>query len=139
MIGITITALRRATLLQALGLLVAENGVATIATAARGGVPLLIELGALFRPDDHRRDRDGVPFTDLRRVRKRRCDCAEGLCVISVVHALAFAVVAVPAAAGGVTQFARTARAVDRIAAIGAVATAGVGVALVVDHAAASR
>jgi hydrogenase-4 component E len=47
-IGITITALRRATLLQALGLLVAENGVATIATAARGGVPLLIELGALF-------------------------------------------------------------------------------------------
>lgn len=47
-IGITITALRRATLLQALGLLVAENGVATIATAARGGVPLLIELGAVF-------------------------------------------------------------------------------------------
>jgi hydrogenase-4 component E len=47
-IGITITALRHATLLQALGLLVAENGVATIATAARGGVPLLIELGALF-------------------------------------------------------------------------------------------
>jgi hydrogenase-4 component E len=47
-IGIAITALRRATLLQALGLLVAENGVATIATAARGGVPLLIELGALF-------------------------------------------------------------------------------------------
>jgi hydrogenase-4 component E len=47
-IGITVTALRRATLLQALGLLIAENGVATIATAARGGVPLLIELGALF-------------------------------------------------------------------------------------------
>jgi hydrogenase-4 component E len=47
-VGITITALRRATLLQALGLLVAENGVATIATAARGGVPLLIELGAVF-------------------------------------------------------------------------------------------
>ncbi len=47
-IGLTITALRRATLLQALGLLVAENGVATIATAARGGVPLLIELGAVF-------------------------------------------------------------------------------------------
>lgn len=47
-IGITITALRHATLLQALGLLVAENGVAMIATAARGGVPLLIELGAVF-------------------------------------------------------------------------------------------
>jgi hydrogenase-4 component E len=47
-IGIATTALRRATLLQALGLLVAENGVATIAIATRGGVPLLIELGALF-------------------------------------------------------------------------------------------
>jgi hydrogenase-4 component F len=51
--------------------------------------------------------------------------------VISIVHALAFAVVAVPAAAGGATQLARTPRIVDRIAAIGAVATAGVGVALV--------
>jgi hydrogenase-4 component E len=47
-VGITIIALRRATLLQALGLLVAENGIATIATGAPGGVPLLIELGALF-------------------------------------------------------------------------------------------
>jgi len=51
--------------------------------------------------------------------------------VISAFHALAFAVVAVPAAAGGATQLARTPRAVDRIAAIGAVATAGVGTALV--------
>ncbi len=47
-IGIVVTALRHATLLQALGLLIAENGVATIAIAARGGVPLLIELGAVF-------------------------------------------------------------------------------------------
>ncbi len=47
-IGIVVTMLRHATLLQALGLLIAENGVATIATAARGGVPLLIELGAVF-------------------------------------------------------------------------------------------
>ncbi|MGZ8691674.1 MAG: hypothetical protein ACXW0F_00805 [Gaiellaceae bacterium] len=47
-IGITIVALRRATLLQALGLLVSENGIATIATGASGGIPLLIELGALL-------------------------------------------------------------------------------------------
>jgi hydrogenase-4 component F len=52
--------------------------------------------------------------------------------VISVFHALALAVVAVPVAAGGSTQLARTARAVDRVAAIGALATAGVGAALVV-------
>jgi hydrogenase-4 component F len=51
--------------------------------------------------------------------------------VISVFHALAFVVVAVPAAAGGTTQLARTPRVVDRIAAIGAVATAGIGAALV--------
>lgn len=52
--------------------------------------------------------------------------------MISVVHALAFAVVAVPVAAGGATQLARTARVVDRVAAIGALTTAAVGVALVV-------
>ena len=51
--------------------------------------------------------------------------------MISVFHALAFAVVAVPVAAGGATQLARTARVVDRIAATGALATAGVGAALV--------
>jgi hydrogenase-4 component F len=51
--------------------------------------------------------------------------------VISVFHALALGVVAVPLAAGGAIQLARTPRAVDRVAAIGALATAGVGVALV--------
>jgi hydrogenase-4 component F len=51
--------------------------------------------------------------------------------VTSVFHALAFAVVAVPAAAGGVTLLARTPRAVDRVAAIGSLMSAGVGAALV--------
>ena len=51
--------------------------------------------------------------------------------MISVFHALAFAVVAVPVVAGGATQLARTTHMVDRLAAIGALGTAGVGVALV--------
>jgi hydrogenase-4 component F len=51
--------------------------------------------------------------------------------VTSVLHALAFAAVALPTAAGVVIQLARTPRAVDRIAAVGAVATALVGVAVV--------
>jgi len=51
--------------------------------------------------------------------------------VISVFHALALAVVAVPVAAGAATQLVRSARAVDRVAAVGALASAGVGVALV--------
>jgi hydrogenase-4 component F len=51
--------------------------------------------------------------------------------VTSVLHVLALAVVALPAAAGAATQFPRTARTVDRLAAVGALATAGVGVALV--------
>jgi hydrogenase-4 component F len=51
--------------------------------------------------------------------------------VTSVLHALAFAVVAVPVAAGAGIQLARTARVVDRIAAVGALATAVVGVAVV--------
>ncbi len=47
-IGVAIVATRKATLIQALGLLVAENGVALAATAAGGGIPLVIELGVLF-------------------------------------------------------------------------------------------
>jgi hydrogenase-4 membrane subunit HyfE len=39
---------RRATLFQALGLLVAENGIALAATAVKGGLPIVIELGAVF-------------------------------------------------------------------------------------------
>lgn len=47
-IGVAIVAMRKATLSQALGLLVAENGVAFAASAAAGGIPLVIELGVLF-------------------------------------------------------------------------------------------
>lgn len=47
-VGVAIVATRKATLLQALGLLVAENGVAFAASAAAGGIPLVIELGVLF-------------------------------------------------------------------------------------------
>jgi hydrogenase-4 component F len=51
--------------------------------------------------------------------------------VISAFHALALAVVAVPVAAGAAAQLGRTARTVDRVAAIGGLASAAVGVALV--------
>lgn len=47
-IGIATVVLRRATLFQVLGLIVAENGIALAATAVEGGMPLVIELGALF-------------------------------------------------------------------------------------------
>src|SRR5204862_3888862 len=47
-IGVAIVAMRKATLIQALGLLVTENGVAFAASAAAGGIPLVIELGVLF-------------------------------------------------------------------------------------------
>jgi len=47
-IGVAIVAMRKATLIQALGLLVAENGVAFAASAAAGGIPLVIELGIVF-------------------------------------------------------------------------------------------
>ena len=47
-IGIAIVAARRATLQQALGILVAENGIALAATAVKGGLPIVIELGAIF-------------------------------------------------------------------------------------------
>ncbi len=45
-IGIAVVALRRPTLFQAIGLLVAENGAYLL--AASGGVPGLIELGIAF-------------------------------------------------------------------------------------------
>ena len=47
-IGIAIVATRKATLIQALGLLVAENGVAFAASATAGGIPLVIEVGVLL-------------------------------------------------------------------------------------------
>ncbi len=47
-VGIAIVALRRPTLFQALGLLVAENGVYLLALSVPGGFPAVIELGVLF-------------------------------------------------------------------------------------------
>ncbi|MCL4421845.1 MAG: hypothetical protein M1115_01525 [Actinobacteria bacterium] len=47
-VGIFILVLRKATLFQVLGLLVAENGVAFAATAIRGGMPIVIDLGVIF-------------------------------------------------------------------------------------------
>lgn len=47
-LGITIVVLRRPTLFQALGLLVAENGVYVLALSVPGGLPAVIELGVLF-------------------------------------------------------------------------------------------
>lgn len=47
-IGAAIVLVRRSTLFQALGLIVAENGVAIAATSARDGLPIVIELGFVF-------------------------------------------------------------------------------------------
>ena len=47
-IGAAIVLLRRATLFQALGLIVAENGVAVAAVSARHSLPFVIELGFVF-------------------------------------------------------------------------------------------
>lgn len=47
-LGISIVVLRRPTLFQALGLLVAENGVYLLALSVPGGLPVVIELGVLF-------------------------------------------------------------------------------------------
>jgi hydrogenase-4 membrane subunit HyfE len=47
-IGAAVFMLRRATILQLVGVLVAENGLALAAVAIAGGMPAVIELGALF-------------------------------------------------------------------------------------------
>jgi len=47
-IGLATVVVRRATLFQALGLLVAENGVAFAATGLAHGIPTVIDLGVLF-------------------------------------------------------------------------------------------
>lgn len=47
-LGVAIVLMRRATFIQALGLLVAENGIAYAATSLSGGIPVVIEVGALF-------------------------------------------------------------------------------------------
>ena len=47
-LGVAAVVARRPTLFQALGLLVAENGIALAATAVKGGLPIVIELGVVF-------------------------------------------------------------------------------------------
>jgi len=47
-IGIFVVVVRRPVLFQALGLLVAENGIYLLALSAPGGMPFVVELGVLF-------------------------------------------------------------------------------------------
>jgi hydrogenase-4 component E len=47
-LGIAIAVLRRAAIFQALGFLVAENGLYVAALAVSGGLPAVIELGLVF-------------------------------------------------------------------------------------------
>jgi hydrogenase-4 membrane subunit HyfE len=46
--GLATVLLRRATIIQIIGLLATENGLALAAVAIPGGAPAVIELGALF-------------------------------------------------------------------------------------------
>ena len=46
--GITVVALRRPALVQVVGMVVAENGVALLAISVPGGLSYVIEIGALF-------------------------------------------------------------------------------------------
>jgi hydrogenase-4 component E len=48
MIGIAIVVARRPALFQLLGVIVAENGLSLLAVSVPGGLPYVIELGALF-------------------------------------------------------------------------------------------
>jgi hydrogenase-4 component E len=47
-IGIFVVVVRRPVLFQAVGLLVAENGIYLLALSAPGGMPFVVELGVLF-------------------------------------------------------------------------------------------
>jgi hydrogenase-4 component E len=47
-LGVIIAVLRRAAIFQALGFLVAENGLYVAALAAPGGLPAVIEVGLVF-------------------------------------------------------------------------------------------
>jgi hydrogenase-4 component E len=46
--GAAVVLLRRATIFQALGLVIAENGIAIAAASAHNGLPIVIELGFVF-------------------------------------------------------------------------------------------
>lgn len=47
-LGIAIVVMRRPAILQVLGILVAENGIYLLAISVPGGLPFVVELGALF-------------------------------------------------------------------------------------------
>ena len=47
-IGIFVVVVRRPVMFQALGLLVAENGIYLLALSAPGGMPFVVDLGVLF-------------------------------------------------------------------------------------------
>jgi hydrogenase-4 component E len=47
-VGVAVVIARRPTLFQLLGLIVAENGLSLLAISVPGGLPFVIELGALF-------------------------------------------------------------------------------------------
>jgi hydrogenase-4 component E len=47
-VGVAVVVARRPTLFQLLGLIVAENGLSLLAISVPGGLPFVIELGALF-------------------------------------------------------------------------------------------
>jgi hydrogenase-4 component E len=48
LIGIAVVVARRPVLFQLLGMIVAENGLSLLAISVQGGLPYVIELGALF-------------------------------------------------------------------------------------------
>jgi hydrogenase-4 component E len=48
LVGIAIVVARRPALLQLVGLIVAENGLSLLAVSVPGGLPWVVELGALF-------------------------------------------------------------------------------------------
>ena len=48
LVGMAVVIARRPTLFQLLGLIVAENGLSLLAISVPGGLPYVIELGALF-------------------------------------------------------------------------------------------
>jgi hydrogenase-4 component E len=48
LVGVTVVIARRPTLFQLLGLIVAENGLSLLAISVPGGLPYVIELGALL-------------------------------------------------------------------------------------------
>ena len=48
LVGVSVVIARRPALFQLLGLIVAENGLSLLAISVPGGLPYVIELGALF-------------------------------------------------------------------------------------------